>query len=351
MTSIVQRRSAASASRSTSVLSTELRRRARLRSVIGALGVLAALFLAAAPGSAQEGAPAGPTAEERQPALVIREGSVARSEIVAIGRDLLVEGEALRDVAAVSGSVRVSGRVGGDVIVLGGSARLLPTARIEGDVLVVGGHIEAAAGARIAGRSVSYPTLSSAWLTLLEGPALGLDPLSPLVLGAKLALVAAWLALTLLLFATSGRELLATSEAVQAEPFRNFFVGLTGVLALVLSGLFFSAFAAALVGVPLLVLVVLLAMLLKLWGMVAVFHALGDWLGRRILKRPLRALDGAILGLVVLGVLKLVPWTGTWVWTAATLIGVGASLTTKFGRRQAWFQPDELDALAPRPVR
>jgi hypothetical protein len=282
-------------------------------------------------------------ADEPLPALVIAEGSVSRSEVVAIGRDLVVDGEALSDVAAINGTVHVAGRVGGDLIVLGGDARLAASARVDGDLFVLGGTIHAASGSAVGGRSVAYPTVTSAWLTLLEGPTLGLSATSPIVIAAKLALVAAWLLLTLMLFATSGREILATSQGVREEPFRNFFIGLTGVLALTMTGLFFSAFAAALVGIPLLALVVVLALMLKLWGMVAVFHAAGDWTARRVFQRRPGPLQAAVLGLGLLGVVKLLPWIGIWTWTVATLIGVGASLTSKFGRRQPWFQVDELD--------
>ena len=48
-------------------------------------------------------------------------------------------------------------------------------------------------------------------------------------------------------------------------------------------------------------------------------------------------LTAATWGLLVLGALKLIPWIGIWSWTAATLIGVGAALSTKFGRREPWF--------------
>jgi len=307
---------------------------------------LICLLLAAAGGGA-----AAAAADEALPALVIAKGSLSRSEVVAIGRDLVVDGEALSDVAAINGTVHVAGRVGGDLIVLGGDARLAATARIEGDLFVLGGAIHAASGSAVGGRSVAYPTVTSAWLTLLEGPSLGLSATSPIVVAAKLALIAAWLLLTLLLFSTSGREVLATAEAVRVEPFRNFFVGLTGVLALTVTGLFFSAFAAALVGLPLLALVVVLALLLKLWGMVAVFHAAGDWTARRIFHRRLGPLPAAILGLGLLGVVKLLPWIGVWSWTVATLIGVGASLTSKFGRRQPWFQVEELDEWSARSLR
>ena len=89
-------------------------------------------------------------------------------------------------------------------------------------------------------------------------------------------------------------------------------------------------------------LVVLVAIFLKLWGMVAVFHAGGSWVLRRFPKRRFLPLNVAVFGLLLLGVLKLMPWVGTWAWTTATFIGVGAALTTKLGRREPWFasEPD-----------
>lgn len=291
---------------------------------------LAAAILAA-PAAARASASAG------EAALRIEQGSVASRQVVALGRDLEVAGRALADVAAMNGEVRVSGEVVGDVIVLGGGARLAPTARVGGDVFVLGGTIEAAPGASIAGRSVAYPDASAAWLALLEAPTLGLSAASPLILGAKLALLTAWLVLVLVFFAASGRQVLATSESVSREPFRCFSVGLTGVLAMTLTALLMSLFAAALVGLPLLVLVVLLAVVLKLWGMVAVFHALGLLVTEKLLRRRLSPLNTATVGLLVLGAVKLLPWVGLLAWHVATFIGVGAALVTKLGRREPWF--------------
>jgi hypothetical protein len=271
-------------------------------------------------------------------AVVIEPGSLAARQVIALGRQLEVHGTVTSDAAVVGADAVVSGEVRGDLIVLGGDARLGPAASVGGDVFVLGGRLDADRGARIGGRSVSYPTIGSAWLTLLEGPSLGLSPLSPIVVGAKLALLAGWVALTLVLFAVTGGGVLSTSRSVGEQPFRNFFVGLTGVLAAFLTALLFAALAATLAGAPMLVLVVLVALLLKLWGMTAVFHALGAWvLGR--LDRRWTPLNAALLGLVILGTVKLIPFVGTWCWTVATFIGVGAALTTKFGRREPWFEP------------
>lgn len=289
-------------------------------------------------------APPAPAAEgaDPSPALVLREGAVARQQLVGVGRDVIVAGRAMGDVAALDGSVRVSGSVGGDVIVLGGDAELASTAVVAGDVFALGGSVLAAPGADVGGRMVSHPTFRSAWLTLIEGPTLGLSALDPLVIGGKLALVTAWLALTLMLLAVSGRELTATAESVLARPLANVLAGLTAVLALLLAAVFFSAFAGALIGVPLLALVVLFALALKLWGTAAVFVAAGRALLTRLPGRRRRrptALDAAVAGLLALGLLKLLPWIGAWGWTAVTLLGVGATLDTKFGRREPWFLP------------
>ncbi len=290
--------------------------------------------------------PGAGEAEDREPALIIEQGSQVGRQVVALGRDLLVAGATSGDVAAVSGDIEVSGRVGGDLIVLGGDARIAAGGQVVGDAFVLGGRLETEPGSEIGGRSVSYPTVGSAWVLLLGGPSLGQSPFSGVVVGAKLALVTAWLAWSLLLFATGGREVLSVSEGIRRQPFRCFFAGLTGVLALFLTALFFSAFAAVLVGVPLLALAVLIALLLKLWGMVAVFHALGQWVVSRLLRRRWIPLNAALVGLLLLGTLKLLPWVGAWVWTAATLIGVGATLLTKFGRREPWFVAEALPLRA-----
>ena len=275
---------------------------------------------------------------EASAAYHLEAGSFARSRIVALSRDLLLEGQAMSHAVVISGNARVSGEVNGDLIVLGGDAELAETAAIGGDVYVLGGLIQAASGAAIGGRSVAYPEASDLWVTLMGAPSMGLPSSSRVVLGARLALLAFWSFMVLFVLAIGRRELISTSESVQLEPFRNFFVGLTGVAAMVLTALFFSAFSGALLGVPLLVLVAVVALVLRFWGMVAVFHALGAWLHRKLGKRRPVPLTAATWGLLTLGVFKLIPYLGIWSWTMATFIGVGAALTTKMGRREPWLE-------------
>jgi hypothetical protein len=294
------------------------------------LTLLALVFLGA-------GEPPGRGVAEESaddPAYHLRAGSVARSRIVVLGRDLRLAGEARSHAVVLTGSAHVTGSVAGDVIVLDGDAILGETARVDGDVYVLGGRIETAEGAVLGGRSVAYPDPSALWVMLIQGPTLGLPASSTVVIGAKLALIAFWAFVVLLLFGVARRELLTTSESVRLEPFRNFFLGLTGVAAMVLTALLFSAFSGAFLGVPLLVLVAVVALVLRFWGMVAVFHALGEWLCRALRWQPPLPVTAATLGLLAFGVLKFLPYLGIWGWSIATFLGVGAAISTRLGRRE-----------------
>jgi len=301
--------------------------------IVSALALVAAL---AAPPAA-----GGPPS-----ALVLERGAVASHQMVAVGRDLVIEGEALEGVTAIQGSARIGGDVAGDVTVLGGNATLEPSAHVGGDVHVLGGRLRVEPGARIDGRSVAYPTFTRAGLTLLEGPSLGLPAGSPVVVAAKLGLVAAWLAVTLALFVASGRALVAASDEIRREPLLSFATGLVGVLALALTALLLDALLPTPLSLPLLAVVVLAALAVKLWGTVALFHVLGRAVigALRHGRRPV--LHEALVGVLLLGAAKFVPYAGTALWTAATLLGVGAALRTRFGRLDAWI--DVSRALASR---
>jgi len=300
--------------------------------------VLTLVVALAAPGTA--------AADGSASALVLEQGAVSRHQIVAVGKDLVVAGEALAGVTALEGSARISGTVAGDVTVMGGDVTLEPTARVGGSVHVLGGHLRLEPGALVEGSSVAYPSFSRAGLTLLEGPSLGMAATSPVVLAAKLGLVAAWLAITLILFVTTGRSLVAASDEIRREPLLCFASGLVAVLALVLTGLLLDALLPSPLSLPLLSIVVVTGIVAKLWGSVAVFHLVGRLVLRALVhgRRPL--LHEALLGVLLLGALKFVPVAGIAIWTAMTLVGVGAALRTRFGRLEGWV--DSPRAMVPR---
>ena len=209
-----------------------------------------------------------------------------------------VEGDALSDVAAIEGSVRVTGSVAGDVIVLGGRATLAPDRARRRRRLRARRRDRGRVGLahRRARGLLSHRRVGVA------DPARGPEPrpLAAVAGGARRQARAPRRLGRGPPAALRGQRTRAARRLPRrcgASRFRSFAIGLTGVLAMVLTALFFSALAAAVIGLPMLVLLVVVALLLKLWGMVAVFHALGAWLAARGSRRRVAALHAACLGL------------------------------------------------------
>jgi hypothetical protein len=112
----------------------------------------------------------------------------------------------------------------------------------------------------------------------------------------------------------------------------------------VLTAILFSYLVPFVVGVPLLIALGVFAILSKAYGMIVVFHALGtvvagartrDQLDRR---RWLRGdLAMVLVGVLLLGTIRLIPIAGTILWASSSIFGIGVALATKFGRREPWF--------------
>jgi hypothetical protein len=66
------------------------------------------------------------------------------SDIIQVGEDVYVDADELvrGDVVAFGGDVSCAGKVVGDVVVIGGNARMRSGAEVNGNVIVVGGELE-----------------------------------------------------------------------------------------------------------------------------------------------------------------------------------------------------------------
>lgn len=270
----------------------------------------------AADGVDVEPEPSGETA------VHVREGGVNRSQVVALGRDLWVEGRVLRDASVLRGNAFVDGDIDGDLVVLNGSIFVRAGGRIGGDAVALGGRVVADDTSIIGGRTLSYPGASGALLALLEVPQLGGRAT---VLSAKVGLLLAWWlagALLILTFAPMVRR----GVAQVGEPLESFWTGLTFLLAAGLGLTLLTGVAPALVTLPLLVLLAVVALVLKIVGTVCVVLAFGGFLMRLLGRADADDLSRFLVGLTLLGGVKLIPWVGALAWSALTLVGMGAVL-------------------------
>jgi hypothetical protein len=158
------------------------------------------------------------------------------------------------------------------------------------------------------------------------------------------SLLFVWIIAAIVVTLASGREIRYASIELRTSPLHCFALGLVAVTSFVLTAIVFSYLIPYFVGLPLLIALGLFAVLTKIFGTIAVFHAVGtivaglrtrDQLSRR---RWLRGdLAMVVIGVLLLGAIRLIPVVGTIAWGVVSVFGVGAALATKFGRREPWF--------------
>ena len=131
---------------------------------------------------------------------------------------------------------------------------------------------------------------------------------------------------------------------VRTSALHCFVLGLVALTSFVLTAIAFSYLVPYVIGIPLLAALAVFAILTKVYGMIAMFHAVGTLiagsrtraqLGKRKWLRGDLAM--VVIGVLLLGALRLIPVVGPILWSLASIFGVGVALATKFGRREPWF--------------
>jgi len=158
-----------------------------------------------------------------------------------------------------------------------------------------------------------------------------------------LSLCLAWLIAAIVVTLMSAREVRYSSVELRASALHCFALGLVAITSFVLTAIALN-YLPSVIGLPLLIALGVFAIVAKIYGAIAVFHALGTMIAgarsRQALDRR-RWLRGdlamVLVGVLVLGALRLIPVVGTLIWALASVFGVGTALATKFGRREPWF--------------
>ena len=160
----------------------------------------------------------------------------------------------------------------------------------------------------------------------------------------SVSLLFVWIITAIVVTLMSGREIRYSSIELRTSPLHCFALGLVAVTSFVLTAILFSYLIPFVVGIPLLVALSVFAVLTKVYGTIAVFHAVGtivagarsrdDMARRRWLRGDLAMV---VIGVLLLGAIRLIPIVGPIVWGIASVFGVGTALATKFGRREPWF--------------
>jgi len=274
------------------------------------LGALAALFMVVMP--------TGATGAERG------------HDVYIFNRNAILSEPVRGTVQVYRGNVAIADVVSDDLLVLGGTVTFTGRGRVEGNVIHAASEIRNADG-RVGGKI--YPLAS------LEGAAASMTKNAVV---ASLLLV--WLLAAIVVALMSGREIRFSSMEVRTSALHCFVLGLVALTSFVLTAIAFSYLVPYVIGIPLLAALGVFAVLTKVYGMIAVFHAVGTIVagarnrqqlaGRKWLRGDLAMV---VIGLLVLGAIRMIPVIGTIVWALASVLGFGVALATRYGRREPWF--------------
>ena len=279
----------------------------------------------------------------------IPKGTSRAGDVVVLGKEIFLEGELGGSAVLVGGATAiVSGRIRRDLILLGADATIRRGARIDGDVLSVGGSLtfeENSGGLssdptsahdhpQVGGRIRTISALEAAVVSELETSPLTSGKTSPLVLSFRLFLLFCWLVVSFGLLFLAPRPVLRAADEARG---RLAFLAALGATA-VLTAVFLAAFALSVLPArfALALGVALLGALAaaKIFGLAVLFVVLGRRATRGAVRGDLLFGDPAALaaGLLLLGLLSLVPVAGPLVWGLASLAGIGVSLAAAASR-------------------
>src|SRR6266481_1234558 len=202
----------------------------------------------------------------------IRITGTVKEGALAFGGDVIVEGEVDGDVAAIGGSViqREGGRIGGDVIVLGGIYH----------------HGKAAPGRDPQSVTIMYAGYEDQLRHVMREPFSVLRPqLSAVFLGTRLLAILVWFIISLALTSVMPNTVSRAVSRLQLSSLRVALIGLLGSVVVTL-GVFVSLLVLPpILGALISIMALLLVIVATLFGRVVIIAATGRWLQRLFLPR------------------------------------------------------------------
>lgn len=259
--------------------------------------------------------------------------TASEKTIVRIGKDVTIEaGQKVHTVVALGGQITVSGNVEQSAVAVGGSVVLTKTAVVKGDVVSLGGVIVMARDAEVHGDLTEinstnlYETLSRIVSSEWEG-------WSWLFAVFSISLFLGILVLALLIVSLLPKPVRVVSEAISENTFK---VILSGILGLILIAPLALLLAISVVGIALIPLEVIFVVCSALFGLIAVSRFMGATLLHLVKRSESGIVRETFWGLVILWLVGWIPYIGWMIKAIAIVIGLGATLVSRFGTHRGW---------------
>ena len=257
------------------------------------------------------------------------------STVFGVGNSVRVTGTVKQGAMSLGGDVIVEGVVEGDVATIGGSVIQKPGSRIGGDVIVLGGTYHAddtPPNRNPAAKTMMYAGYQQELRDIMRNPSGLFTPRwTPSYLGTRLLVVLFWFLVSLGFTAAMPGTISRGVARLQLTSLRVAAIGLIGVVVL---------FAGVLLCLwimpePIRVLIGLLALLLwlvaRLFGRVILYAATGRWLQRKYVPFGKNSEAVALLlGTSFWVLLTSLPYVWPFMATFILIISFGLALTARY---------------------
>lgn len=264
---------------------------------------------------------------------------VTDSTVFGIGNSVKITGIVKQGAMSLGGDVIVEGEVEGDVATIGGDVIQLPGSRIGGDIIVVGGTYRAEGTQKPRNSTavtIMYAGYQEELRDIMRNPTGLFSPhWSPTYFGTRFLVVLFWFIVSLALTAVMPGTISRGVARLQLTSLRVAIIGLIG-LVVVFFGVMLSLW---IMPEPIRVLIGLLALLLLLvasvFGRVILYAATGRWLQRKYVSFGKNSEAVALLlgtGFWVL--LTSLPYVWPFMAAFILIISFGLALTARY--RVGW---------------
>lgn len=265
------------------------------------------------------------------------------SLIVLGGKAVIAYGATVTgDVVILGGQVEIEGKVGGDLVLIGSQASVLPNAQLGGNVETISSRFDRATGAQVKGQineigisSLQIPDLDldhPANQSPLEMTKLNFSPVMQATGSAFQSFLQAIFAMLVALILP--RRLKGAATQVSGSILRTTSFGL---LAAIISPLLIAFVAITIIGIPLAVLGAIALGLAGILGYIAIGAAIGIRIAAAFKSQwhiAVCAGVGTMLLALVIALLSKLGAGGIIVIILIHLLGLGSVVLTRFGRRE-----------------
>jgi len=228
------------------------------------------------------------------------------SNLLSFGNKIVVNGEVKKTLIKFGGSLKLNGKVGRDVVCISSDVELGPDFRIGGDLIVIGGTLTGKNEDNIGG-DVHHVNLS---LKKFESSLTSFDFSSGTLGLIRVFFLLISLIISLIIFGIIPLKVRKAEELLNDNRMRIGSLGILSVLGFAFMILISIILSFIYIGIPILLILMLILICLFVFGRTILYYAIGQWLINKFSLSIFSPAISILTGVIVYGILNFIPIAG-----------------------------------------